>query len=498
MRPFARRCRAFLARITNPPPAHAGGGSASASEIESLVGWTYQLALERTASAEERRTWARHAIAHHMSAIGVVDSIAASEEAKQVRARGQVLPDVPDGKFIQFTYEYLLGRGAMAAEIAHWEHNFTKHDLRRDRLVLSFFNQRASEVLGVSPPVLNDPGMAHIMGTDKIIKVKEWQKRAASIPQDAQAPSPKIYPSLAFPRNGEVLVSAIASLYRGGDYIEQFLENITSQTIFSSCELIIIDADSPENEAEVIASYMKRFPNIVYHRAATRIGIYEAWNEGVRLARGRFLTNTNLDDLRRRDSFERQAEILMKFAFVDVVYQDFYYSFDGKASVEKTALVGVRSEVPIVTPYNLMRSNSPHNAPMWRRELHEDVGMFDASYRSAGDYDFWLRCVVMDKVFYKVNDPHVVYFVNPEGLSTQPNTRGIDEGNRVTREYGRAVNSSWLLASDDDFMEQASQALGAPIDLGESERSSLEWRYAAFQRALRLSSIASRSHLVQE
>jgi glycosyltransferase involved in cell wall biosynthesis len=500
LRPVARRCRSVLFRIANQfiRPKGANAHDASAGEIEALVAWTYQLALERTPNAEERKSWAIHALSHHMSAMSVVEAIAASEEAKLVRARAEVLPEVPTGKFVQFTYEYLLGRGAMAAEIAHWEHNFTQHDLRRDRMVLSFFNQRATEALGLGPPITNDPGMAHIMGTDKTIKVKEWQERAEAIDRHAEPPRPKIYPSLAFPRNSEILVSAIASLYRGGDFIEQFLENITSQTIFESCELIIIDADSPENEAEVIASYMKRFPNIIYHRAATRIGIYEAWNVGVKMARGRFLTNTNLDDLRRHDSFERQAEILMKFPFVDVVYQDFYYSFDGKASVSKTAQVGVQSEVPIVTPYNLMRSNSPHNAPMWRRELHETVGMFDATYRSAGDYDFWLRCVVAGKVFYKVNDPHVVYFVNPEGLSTQPNTRGIDEGNRVTREYGRAVNSPWLLSSDDDFMKEASQVLGAPIDLGESERASLEWRYAVFQRALRLSSVASRSHLVRE
>jgi hypothetical protein len=237
---------------------------------------------------------------------------------------------------------------------------------------------------------------------------------------------------------------------------------------------------------------MERFPNIVYHRAPTRIGIYEAWNLGVQMSRGRYLTNTNLDDLRRSDSFERQAEILEKFPFVDVVYQDFYYSFAGKAPFAKTAAVGFKSQVPVITPYNLMQSNSPHNAPMWRRTLHDEVGLFDANFRSAGDYDFWLRCVQAGKTFFKVNDPHVVYFVNPEGLSTQPNTRGIDEANRITKRHGHKLLSPRLLSSDEEFMRELTRLTGVPVPPNEAEQALPDWRYTAAQRALRLHSAASR------
>jgi glycosyltransferase involved in cell wall biosynthesis len=360
--------------------------------------------------------------------------------------------------------------------------------------VTSLFSHRAKEALTQSEETApSHSTLAQVMGTDTIIDTKEWQERAEAIGPDAKPVRPKTYTSLSFQRrNSEILVSAIASLYRSGDFIEQFLENITSQSIFESCELIIIDADSPEHEFSTISRYMERFPNIVYHRASTRIGIYEAWNLGVEMALGRYITNTNLDDLRRSDSFERQAEILEKFPFIDVVYQDFYYSFDGRASFAKTAAVGVQSKLPIVTPYNLMRSNSPHNAPMWRRAVHDDVGLFDASYRSAGDYDFWLRCIHAGKAFYKINDPHVVYFVNPEGLSTRPNTRGIEEANRATREHARQIISPRLTTSDEAFLTEAHELLGYPIDLSKSERASPEWRYAAVQRAMRLRSIASR------
>lgn len=463
-------------------------------EVEAAVTRIYHLALERTPTAEERQLWINEVLSHRMSVAGVIEAIAGSPEAGLVRQRANVVPGVANGRFIQFAYEYLLERSPMVSEVVQWDHLLSRQNFRRSQLVLQLFAQHATEALTdeAKGPV-HDPNLAPWLGTDRFISIKEWQAKADEIGSDYQPVEPKRYPSLSMPRKPEVLVSAIASLYRGGDYIEQFLENITSQTIFAThCELIIIDADSPENEGAVIARYMERFPNIVYHRAPTRIGIYEAWNLGVQMSKGRYLTNTNLDDLRRSDSFERQVEILEKFPFVDVVYQDFYYSFEGKAPFAKSAAVGFKSQLPVVTPYNLMQSNSPHNAPMWRRTLHDEVGMFDASFRSAGDYDFWLRCVQAGKTFFKVNDPHVIYFVNPEGLSTQPNTRGIDEANRSTKRHGRKLLSPWLLSSDEEFMHELSRLAGVPVTLGKTEEAAPDWRYTAAQRALRLHSAASR------
>jgi hypothetical protein len=178
-----------------------------------------------------------------------------------------------------------------------------------------------------------------------------------------------------------------------------------------------------------------------------RIGIYDAWNEGVCLARGRYLTNTNLDDLRRADSLEIQSRTLDEHPFVDVTYQDFYYNFDSALDFTEVAAFGFKSDLPIVTPNNLLCFNSPHNAPMWRASLHAEVGLFDISFKSAGDWEFWLRCVAAGKKFYKVNDPHVVYYRNPEGISTSPETTGLAEGKRVRKLYSRRLVSPYLLMS---------------------------------------------------
>ena len=206
----------------------------------------------------------------------------------------------------------------------------------------------------------------------------------------------------------------IASLYKGGKFIRKFLDNIVTQTSFDRSELIIIDAERPEREWEVIESYQRIYPNIVYRRINYRLGVYDAWNVGIDLSRGKYLTNTNLDDLRRRDSIELQTALLDSEPNVDVVYQDFYYSFDPDLSFDQVERFGFKSHLPIITPANMLLFNSPHNAPMWRKSLHDELGPFDNRYKSAGDWEFWMRCLASRKTFRKINIPHVVYYQNPE------------------------------------------------------------------------------------
>jgi hypothetical protein len=180
---------------------------------------------------------------------------------------------------------------------------------------------------------------------------------------------------------------------------------------------------------------MADFPNVRYVRTPERIGIYEAWNLGIREARGEYLTNTNLDDLRRGDSFEIQAGTLRALPEVDVVYQDFHYALEPNLPFERVAEFGFTSRLPRITPAVLLAFNPPHNAPMWRRRLHDELGPFDTRYRAAGDYEFWLRCLAAGKVFHKIDDPHVAYFQNPEGVSTRADTPGHRETREITARY---------------------------------------------------------------
>lgn len=467
-----RRGAVLQASEVNAPVSTTGTAPMQAAVADSATAATaiqmvYRLLCQRDPAAEEIDIWRnnfRNGLAFHDFLLAMYDG----PEAVQRRQTNALAPQLTDAEFIQAVYCVMEERGALPSEIDLFRRHLDAGGLTRAALVQNFFGAALARRSG-KPEVLHDGLSCAILGTQHVLTLAEWQEKARDhdgLAKARQALRPA--KPFLFKAEAAVEISAIASLYQGGDFIEQFMDNITSQDGFDRhCELIIVDADSPENEAETIARYVARHPGVRYHRMNSRVGIYEAWNIGAQLARGRYLTNTNLDDLRRRDSLEIQAGALQALPFVDVVYQDFYFSFDPSLDWESVAAFGYKSDVPVITPYNMLRFNSPHNAPMWRKSLHDEVGLFDASFKSAGDYEFWMRCLAAGKTFYKINEPHVVYYQNPKGLSTRADTRGLIEARLILKKYAPNLVAP---AFNAPLATYATEMLGLPADACAAER----------------------------
>jgi glycosyltransferase involved in cell wall biosynthesis len=429
-----------------PATAPAAADADDGSESDEVFGirLIYRKVLEREAQPPEIGIWKR-AIDEGLSFRKFVRMIAGSEEA-QIRRRAGFLTGVDDGAFVEAAYRIVLGRGASPVEIELQRRNLTS-GLNREGLLRSLFSM-AFEQQRLDEPPPHDALSCLVMGTDRRLTLQDWQARAADKAGLAAARARvRRRRPYRLPPGDRIVVSAITSLYKGGDFIERFMDSMVGQTLFDGrAELIVIDANTPQGEARTIERYMKNHPGIVYRRTAETIGIYEAWNLGVGMARGRYLTNANLDDLRREDSFEIQAGALEAHPWVDVVYQDFYYTFDPRLSWDEVAAFGYLSDLPVISPLNMIVMNSPHHAPMWRKRLHDEMGLFDARMKSASDYEFWLRCLTAGKTFFKINEPHAVYYQNPDGLSTRPDTRGVVEGQAIHRNYvPRLISPNFLM-----------------------------------------------------
>lgn len=416
-------------------------------DIDVMIALSYKFYLQREPDEAGKQIY-RSAIEGGMKLSELTEALSSSPEARekhQFFSPGDGNDGISDGAFIR-EIGYLLFESTVARprDFEHYKMRLDEEPRNRMPLVQQLVSEQIVR-RGLQKTPLLDTDRCWIMGTDEFLTRRAWDAKVASL-------EPAGMPSLSeaqiqgleqrdFRHTGEYRVSAIASMYKGGKYLETFLENIVSQTVFDRSELIIVDACSPEGEEELISRYMKIYPNIVYKRFDYRIGIYDAWNYAAQISRGEYLTNTNLDDLRRQDSFEIQAAALDRHAFADVVYQDVYYSLDFGLDFESVSKCGFKSNLPIVTVNNMLEFNSPHNAPMWRKRLHEEIGYFDPSYRSAGDYEFWLRCLKGGKSFLKTNTPHVVYYQNPDGLSTAADTPGVYEARRAWRTHAEELMS---------------------------------------------------------
>jgi len=216
-------------------------------------------------------------------------------------------------------------------------------------------------------------------------------------------------------------ISLITSVFNSAEHIEQLMEDVTRQTVFDDkCEWIILNANPPEDnfEEEVILKYAEKHPNIVYQRLKKDPGVYGVWNKAIEMSTGEYITNVNCDDRRAPWALEHQAKTLITNPDVGLVYNDSYITKDANTMWENIGINCERYNFESFSKEAMLRGNLPHNNPMWRRTLHDTYGMFDDKYKSAGDWEFWLRCAFGGTKFKKYNDILGVYYFNPNGIST--------------------------------------------------------------------------------
>lgn len=214
-------------------------------------------------------------------------------------------------------------------------------------------------------------------------------------------------------------ISLVTSMFKGEKHIRPFLEDITSQTVFSNCELIIINANSPENEDPVIEEFMEKYDNIVYKKLDYDPGIYGVWNMGIEMATGEFVSNANLDDRRSPLHVELHARELVHNPDVDLVYSE---SFVTGKDFEDYARNSSEGRVYPITDFSkeAMIKCLPGCMPVWRKSMHDGIGLFEAGYRYAGDWEMWLRAVRNESKFKRMQGVYGMYYMNPDGLSTSP------------------------------------------------------------------------------
>lgn len=201
--------------------------------------------------------------------------------------------------------------------------------------------------------------------------------------------------------NATPLVTIITSVYKGDRYIETFLRDIVRQTIFHQCELLIVNANSPENEEPIILEYCKKYPNIHYERFEKDPGLYGVWNYLIKKARGQYITNANIDDLRNPRGIEHHVLFLNQHPTIDLVYSPFFISETPHLTFEMAVLQKCFILSKSEFSFRVLHECLPGPFPTWRKSLHEKYGYFNEKYKSAGDWEFWNKIVVMGAKFKK-------------------------------------------------------------------------------------------------
>jgi glycosyltransferase involved in cell wall biosynthesis len=220
---------------------------------------------------------------------------------------------------------------------------------------------------------------------------------------------------LPSPATAAPLVTAIVSTFKSERFMRGCLEDLEAQTIADRLEIIVVDSHSPQNERAIVEEFQKRYSNIVYIRTQERETVYGAWNRGARAARGRYLTNANTDDRHRADALEILARTLDENSDVSLAYADCLITSHENETFDTGNPIGSYHWLEFSARDLWSQGCFAGPQPMWRREVHEEHGYFDAQMISAGDYEFWLR-LAQNRKFLHVHEVLGLYLKSPTSV----------------------------------------------------------------------------------
>lgn len=201
-------------------------------------------------------------------------------------------------------------------------------------------------------------------------------------------------------------VSVVMPTYNAAAFLAQAVQSVLGQT-FSDFELIVLDDGSTDATVEVMDSF--KDPRIHYVRHKKNRGLVAMLNEGLELARGRFIARFDADDVMRDDRLERQVRFLDSYpgitvvaAFVDLIDTDGEASGIWATDRETTTEVEIRRMMP--------RTNCiAHPTVMMRANIAKDL-CYEGRYQ---DWDLWLRMLARGHRIAKITEPMVKYRVHP-------------------------------------------------------------------------------------
>ena len=97
--------------------------------------------------------------------------------------------------------------------------------------------------------------------------------------------------------NKKYKFSVIIPIYNAGQYLDDAINSVISQTIgFSNIELILVNDGSTDNSEDICMKYKEKYSNIIYVKQKNK-GVSSARNKGLSLATGQYVNFLDADDL---------------------------------------------------------------------------------------------------------------------------------------------------------------------------------------------------------
>jgi len=203
--------------------------------------------------------------------------------------------------------------------------------------------------------------------------------------------------------------SVIIPSYNRARLLARALDSILMQS-YPAREIIVIDDGSSDSTARLIR---ENYPEVRYHYQR-HAGVSAARNCGIRLTSSRWIALLDSDDSWTPGKLAAQAKAIRTNPSTRLVHTNEIWIRDGARLPQKRHH---RKYGGQIFEHCLATCVISPSAASIRRDVFDDVGLFDESLKACEDYDLWLRICAREPVSL-VDEALVVKFGgHPDQLS---------------------------------------------------------------------------------
>ena len=183
--------------------------------------------------------------------------------------------------------------------------------------------------------------------------------------------------------NKEIQISIITATFNAEVCLRNLINSLLPQKS-SNIELLIIDGKSTDGTLDIIKTYGS---SIDYYISEPDNGIYDAWNKGVVKSRGNWIMFLGADDYLKPNAIEIYLSFLnqnINFKNLDLI--------TSKRTMINLSGNKIREVGSIwIWPKCLKGMLISHPGALHNKNLFTQYGLFNTTFKIAGDYEFLLR-----------------------------------------------------------------------------------------------------------
>ena len=183
--------------------------------------------------------------------------------------------------------------------------------------------------------------------------------------------------------------------------IADTINSVNSQT-YKDIEHIFVDGGSQDKTIKILKANPNKKKKKLIKRNSS---IYEAMNEGIKIAKGSIIQILNSDDILNSNLIiEKTIKKIKKNPNCDIFLGDVvFFSLNNFHKINRFFQANNKRVRNI-----LFGDMPPHPASFIKKKIYKKYGVYNTKFKIASDYDFFLRIFKLHKVKFKILNDQIV------------------------------------------------------------------------------------------